>query len=238
MKTLQFWKYVNSNRMGMPVTVTCSDSDDTVTARMLKNKIIVDVTQLSNMATATLNTPVRMKITDVYAISTQDEADDSITVKNNTSDITDVLQPAADKTFARASAIDDAYWEFDVDDDDLVLKAGEETICIFNVTITDGDTSDTGEITGIGGLTKAVTWDTDASTTAGNFVTSHATAYSGEDITLTSDGAKLIFTSDNVNVQLDTPVFTADDPTYDLAATVEDVTPVFKGRVVMKVSLP
>lgn len=239
MKTLQFWEVVNSVSNVMSVGVTCSGSGDSASAVMQRSKLIVDITKCSFLQTVTVNTPVKMRVTDVKAISTQDESDDSITVYNNTTAVTNVLAPAADKTFARATSIDDAQWEFDVGDDDLKLKAGEATACVIEVTLT--GTQGIGNITVIGGLTKEVDLDNASPGTltqaAADFVTNHAAAYSGEDITVTSSGAKIIFTADNDGVALDTPVFvnTSGDPADDLAITVVDATPHFAGRVILTV---
>jgi len=66
----------------------------------------------------------------------------------------------------------------------VVAVAQVDTV---TVTGTDGEAS----MTAAGGLTKEVRFDTDLTTTAANFVTDHAAAYSGQDITITSSGAEL-----------------------------------------------
>jgi hypothetical protein len=62
-------------------------------------------------------------------------------------------------------------------------------------TVTLIGTSGTAQITGAGGLTKTVSWATDLTTTASNFVTANASAYSAVGIVLTSVGPALIFTA-------------------------------------------
>ena len=85
-------------------------------------------------------------------------------------------------------------------------------------TITLTGTDGTATITGAGDLTKVVTFDTDLTTTAENFVTTNAAAYLAEDIVLTSDGADLIFTSNVSGQRFTTPVIT--NTTEDLDGTV------------------
>lgn len=94
-------------------------------------------------------------------------------------------------------------------------------------TVTLTGASGTANITMAGGLTKLVTFDTDLTTTAENFVTDNAVAYAAEDITLTSDGADLIFTAAIAGTHFAQPVIT--NVTDDLDGTVAEtpaITPV------------
>jgi len=79
-------------------------------------------------------------------------------------------------------------------------------------------TSGTANVTGIGGLTKLATFDTNLTTTATNFVTAHAAAYLAVGVTLTSSTTSLIFTPTTAYDYLADPVIT--NATTDLAGTV------------------
>lgn len=79
-------------------------------------------------------------------------------------------------------------------------------------------TSGTANITGVGGLTKVVTFDTDLTTTAANFVTTNAAAYLVEGIVLTSSEEDLIFTASVSGTYFTQPVIT--NTAGDLTGTV------------------
>lgn len=89
-------------------------------------------------------------------------------------------------------------------------------------TVTLTGTSGTANITLAGGLTKLATFDTDLTTTAENFVTVHSAAYALVNITLTSDGADLIFTSAVAGTYFVQPVVV--NVTGDLDGTVVEST--------------
>jgi hypothetical protein len=85
-------------------------------------------------------------------------------------------------------------------------------------TITLSGTDGTANITLAGGLTKLVTFDTTLTLTASNFVTDHEAAYAVENITVTSDGANLIFTSSVSGTHFTQPAIV--NLTEDLTGTV------------------
>jgi hypothetical protein len=85
-------------------------------------------------------------------------------------------------------------------------------------TLTLTGTSGTANVTGSGGLTKLATFATDLTTTASNFVTAHAAAYSDEGIVVTSSGADLIFTASVSSEGFAHPIIT--NVTTNLAGTV------------------
>ncbi len=94
-------------------------------------------------------------------------------------------------------------------------------------TITLSGTSGTASIANAGDLTKTITFDTDLTTTAENFVTTNATVYLEKDIVLTSDEDSLIFTANTSGVKFTSPTIT--NSTGDLTGTVSsdfDSTPV------------
>jgi len=94
-------------------------------------------------------------------------------------------------------------------------------------TITLSGTAGTANITGAGGLTKTVTFATDLTTTATNFVTANAAAYLVQGIVLTSDGADLIFTVETSGEHFTQPAITntAGDLTGTIVETISE-TPV------------
>lgn len=89
-------------------------------------------------------------------------------------------------------------------------------------TVTLTGTSGSANITLAGGLTKLATFVADLTTTATNFVTAHAAAYALVNITLTSDGADLIFTSSVAGTYFAQPVIV--NATGDLDGTVTEST--------------
>lgn len=67
-----------------------------------------------------------------------------------------------------------------------------ENLIVYSITLV--GSSGTLNISDTGNLTRTVTFDTDLITTASNFVTAYAADYALVGITLTSDGADIIFT--------------------------------------------
>jgi len=89
-------------------------------------------------------------------------------------------------------------------------------------TLTLTGTSGTATISGAGDLTRTATFDTDLTTTAGNFVTAYASDYLGQDIVLTSSGADLVFTALVAGVGFTSPSIA--NATTDLAGSVVNTT--------------
>jgi len=89
-------------------------------------------------------------------------------------------------------------------------------------TVTLAGTSGTANVTLAGGLTKLATFNTDLTTTASDFVTAHAAAYAAVNITVTSAGADLIFTSATAGTAFTSPAIT--NVGVDLAGTVVNTT--------------
>lgn len=75
-------------------------------------------------------------------------------------------------------------------------------------TLTLTGDSGTATVTNAGGLTKTLTYDTSLTVTAAAFVTANAAAYLVQGITLTSDGADLIFTATESGTHFNLPVIT------------------------------
>jgi hypothetical protein len=82
-------------------------------------------------------------------------------------------------------------------------------------------TGGTANVTVVGGLTKLATFSTDLTTTAKNFVTTHAAAYLAVGVIVTCSGIKLCFKSTLLNTAIATPVIT--NATANLAGTVTTV---------------
>lgn len=97
----------------------------------------------------------------------------------------------------------------------LRLEARQREI----ITLT--GTAGTANVTAVGGLTKLATFATDLTTTAKNFVTSHAAAYLAVNIIVTCSGAKLCFKPTLLSVAITAPVIT--NVTSNLAGTVAHV---------------
>lgn len=97
----------------------------------------------------------------------------------------------------------------------LKLEARQREI----VTLT--GTGGTANIAAVGGLTKLVTFTTDLTTSAKNFVTSWAAAYLAVNVIVTCSGAQLCFKPTLLSVAITAPTIT--NATDDLAGTVAHV---------------
>lgn len=87
-------------------------------------------------------------------------------------------------------------------------------------TVTLTGTSGTLNVSNAGGLTKAATFSSSLTTTAANFVTSHAAAYLAVGITVTSNGADIIFSATEAGTHFSQPIITT--TSGDLYGTVVD----------------
>lgn len=87
-------------------------------------------------------------------------------------------------------------------------------------TITLTGTSGTLNVSNAGGLTKAATFSSSLTTTAANFVTSHAAAYLAVGITVTSNGADIIFSATEAGTHFAQPIIT--NTSGDLNGSVVD----------------
>jgi hypothetical protein len=90
-------------------------------------------------------------------------------------------------------------------------------------TITLTGSSGTANVGAAGGLTKLATYGDSLTDTAGDFVTSHAAAYTAVGITVTSLGGTIIFTAAVPGTAFTAPTIT--NATTDLAGTVAHTTP-------------
>ena len=97
----------------------------------------------------------------------------------------------------------------------LKLEARQREI----VTLT--GTSGTANVGAVGGLTKLATFTTDLTTSATNFVTSHAAAYLAVGVVVTCSGAKLCFKPTLLNTAITAPTIT--NASGNLAGTVAHV---------------
>lgn len=87
-------------------------------------------------------------------------------------------------------------------------------------TITLTGTSGTATVAVAGGLSKTATFTTNLTTSAANFVTSHAAAYAAVGIIVTSNGADIIMTAAVAGTPFTAPTIT--NATGDLAGSVVD----------------
>lgn len=100
-------------------------SGNSATARLYpSNQIICDITNgtAAKMITATINTPIAFKVMDAKAVNTAGVVGTyTVTIKNNTSAITNSLSVNGDKKIARATEIDEDQCTFAVGDNDLTV---------------------------------------------------------------------------------------------------------------------
>lgn len=89
-------------------------------------------------------------------------------------------------------------------------------------TVTLSGTSGTATITGAGGLTKTVTFSSDLTTSAANFVTANATDYLAQGIVLTSNAEDLIFSAETSGEHFTAPTIT--NTTGDLSGVLVSTT--------------
>ena len=100
------------------------------------------------------------------------------------------------------------------------ITVGTDVAQVSTVTLT--GTSGTATITGPGGLTSTVTFNTTLTQTATDFDTDESAAYTAEGITVTTSGDDIIFTAAVAGVGFDIPVIT--NATGDLDGTVVETT--------------
>lgn len=67
-------------------------------------------TEAANLTIFDADAPIAFRVIDVWAIGTPGAASDTVKVTDGTNDITDAIAVTA-ALIARASTIDDAYWE-------------------------------------------------------------------------------------------------------------------------------
>jgi len=91
-------------------------------------------------------------------------------------------------------------WLLDIS---FAIQSGADITQVDTITLT--GTSGTANIIGAGGLTKLVTFSSDLTTTADNFVTAFATDYLAQGIVITSNVADLIFTANIAGVPFTNP---------------------------------
>ncbi len=99
----------------------------------------------------------------------------------------------------------------------LKLEARQREI----ITLT--GTSGTANVAAVGGVTKLATFTTDLTTSAKNFVASHAAAYLAAGVVVTNSGAKLVFEPTLLNVAITAP--TIANASGTLSGTVAHVNP-------------
>ena len=97
-------------------------------------------------------------------------------------------------------------------------------------TVTLTGTGGTGLIITTAGLRKLVEWNTSLTQTAADFVTAHAAAYAAYGITVTSDGADIIFTAATAGEAFKSPHWLAE--TGDLAGTTANTTANIQSAIV------
>lgn len=98
-----------------------TDKDCSVKAHLFGNQIIVEATNVGT-DTITINTPFDFTVQDIaVTVMTASVAGKTVTLKNGSSAISDVLDIATKDTIVKASSIYRNYASFDEDDNDLKL---------------------------------------------------------------------------------------------------------------------
>ena len=112
--------YINGIDLGITLSNLYTGAS---TAKMYQDKIIVTFTGFAGAQFLTVATPIGFKAIDSYTVISAITGEGaSITVENDTTEITDAMSAGAGK-LKRATGINVAQQEFDADDDDLVVRA-------------------------------------------------------------------------------------------------------------------
>lgn len=121
MKSIEFWKYIQSNPTGKSLSVTKSNANSDVDATIFEDKIVVDCADLVQKTKVTVETPIDFKVIDVHTIHYDGNATE-LTIKNGGTAVMSALTIlGSDKDIDRAGDIDDAQWAFASGDDDLEI---------------------------------------------------------------------------------------------------------------------
>jgi len=113
-----------------PVKLTVTmESTGAATAYIVGNQIIVTCVAALHANYVMLTTPINFRVLKATSIQ-QSGTSATITLRNadgtGSTDITDALTAGADKAIVYSTTIDDANYEFVIDDDDLILEIGAE----------------------------------------------------------------------------------------------------------------
>lgn len=168
----------------------------------------------------TFNTDIPTSITDFVTSNSAEYSVQGITLSANTNDLVMTSNNAGTEFTAptKTSVAGDLSGDVTVTQANVVAVAQISTIAI-------SGTGGAALITGVGGLTNSVIFDTDLNTTAANFVTNQGADYTAVGITVTSDNANIIFTANVAGTSFATPVITTDwgDLTGTVTATQANV---------------
>ena len=120
MKTINLVKMMPPT--GRELTVTFSGTGAGTAKLYSYGYIVVRVTTTQqSSSTITITTPVSFRILDMFSIHSNGTAY-KWTLKNNTTDLVPEVTVASDNDIDRAIKIDNAEYEFLIDDDDLVIS--------------------------------------------------------------------------------------------------------------------
>ena len=133
-KSIQAWKQQNQ-----VLTATPSGAG-TAEVVLVDGLIIIDVNGLASSETLTINTPWDFEIYDVWVITKKggEVSPSTVTIKNNTTAITNSLNTIATKAIVRATTIDDTEAAFNAGDDDLMVVRGAQAAGDFMIYIKTG----------------------------------------------------------------------------------------------------
>ena len=107
---------------GLALTATVSGTGAGTAKLFSYGYIVVRVTTTQqSSSTITITTPVSFRILDMVSIHSNGTAY-KWTLKNNTTDLVPEFTVASDNDIDRAIKIDNAEYEFLIDDDDLVIS--------------------------------------------------------------------------------------------------------------------
>ena len=111
---------------GQPVELTCTlGSTGAAVAYLLPNwTIVVVCTAALHANNVVITTPIAFRVVHVQTIQNATTNSATVIVSNGGDNITDTITLGANKAVVKATSIDDAYYEFDEDDDDLTLEVG------------------------------------------------------------------------------------------------------------------
>ena len=109
---------------GQPVDLTCTlSSTGAATAKLYRNKIVIDCVAALHAHTVTITTPLAFEVMNFHIIQESSQAC-TIIVGNAAGAISDTVTVTTDKTLYYPTTIDDVYSKFARGDDDLRITVG------------------------------------------------------------------------------------------------------------------
>ena len=125
MKSSGYYKASGYRPLGLTFEGTGSGS-----AYLYDNVIYVTLTAAQQDKYVKIEIPFKLRVVDQFVIGLNSTSA-AAKVGNDTTDIATVAATGADKALKRATAIDDAQWNFDKDDDDLYINVATGAATVF-----------------------------------------------------------------------------------------------------------